>query len=340
VDDLARRPAQDRSAVFRRAAEDRGLPPEHVEKDFWVCWLLRRLYSPLLVDGMVLKGGTSLAKVWGAIHRFSEDIDLTLPRSRIAGADEIESPEGLTTTQRKKVIAQLRDLLAGWCATTGLESVAARIREVLNTDGGWAISASDDSMEFEYPVGLPRSGYEGSYVRPQIRLEFGVLMPTDPAEDGQLRPYADRAGRYIMADPDVAVRVLAPERTFWEKATLLHADNNRPEPKAGDRLSRHYADVATVLHHEVGRRALSRVDLLPQVARDKHTYFYTGWADYAAAEKGQLRLVPPPRHEKVLRTDYDALREMYYGEILPFDSILERLAELQETVASHPLFSN
>jgi len=53
--------------------------PAIVEKDFWVCWILKHLFAkPALKGQMVFKGGTSLSKVFGLIERFSEDIDLIL----------------------------------------------------------------------------------------------------------------------------------------------------------------------------------------------------------------------------------------------------------------------
>src|SRR5690606_34186473 len=46
--------------------------------DFWVCWLLGILFESEFAENLVFKGGTSLSKVFGAIDRFSEDIDLSL----------------------------------------------------------------------------------------------------------------------------------------------------------------------------------------------------------------------------------------------------------------------
>ena len=338
MDELARRESGDRAAVFRKAAAERGLPPPHIEKDFWVCWTLRRLFAPALVDGMVFKGGTSLSKVWGAIHRFSEDIDLTLPRVAIPGAKKVEIGDEQSVTQRKRSKERLDGLLAEWCAGLGLMEVRARIRVALGSDREWTIRSAADSMEFEYPEGLPAAEYGGGYVRRLVRLEYGMVMPTEPAEDHRIQPYATQAGDYRMGDPDVRVHVLGPERTFWEKATLVHSENNRPAPKAADRVSRHYADIAALLPQEIGHRAVAQMQLLPQVAQEKERYFHTGWADYGEAARGRLRLVPPKEHERALRRDYAAMRDMYYGEVIPFDMILERLTELQEIVAHHALF--
>ena len=54
----------------------RGMTPAIVEKDFWVCWTLGRLFAhPDLSRLLMFKGGTSLSKVFNLIERFSEDSD-------------------------------------------------------------------------------------------------------------------------------------------------------------------------------------------------------------------------------------------------------------------------
>jgi hypothetical protein len=42
MDDVARLPVADRSDLFAAAARRRGLTVEVIEKDFWVCWTLKR----------------------------------------------------------------------------------------------------------------------------------------------------------------------------------------------------------------------------------------------------------------------------------------------------------
>ncbi len=338
MDELARRTVADRAAVFQVAAAERGLPPRYVEKDFWVCWLLRRLFAPALVEGMVFKGGTSLSKVWEAINRFSEDIDLTLPRTGVPGPDQIEITDTQGITERKRLKERLNAAVTDWCAGPGIATVHARIKASLGTISGWTLRSAAEAMEFEYPKGLSSEEYSGVYVRPIVLLEFGATMPTQPAEDHVIRPYAARAGEYQMSSAEVEVHVLAPERTFWEKVTLVHAENNRPEPKVGARVSRHFADVASLTTHDIGARALAQIQLLPQVAQEKERYFYTAWARYADAAEGRLRLTPPPEHVLVLRRDYDQMKEMYHGDPLPFDQILERLAQLEVIVGRDPFF--
>jgi predicted nucleotidyltransferase component of viral defense system len=72
----------ERRAVFNEAGVSLGLPPFHVEKDFWVCWVLGTLFGDAGVGPhLTFRGGTSLSMGWGLIERFSEDIDLAMARS-------------------------------------------------------------------------------------------------------------------------------------------------------------------------------------------------------------------------------------------------------------------
>jgi len=71
--------AAQRNELFMETAVKKGMTPAVVEKDFWVCWTLKYLFSiEEIKSKIVFKGGTSLSKVFGAIERFSEDIDLIL----------------------------------------------------------------------------------------------------------------------------------------------------------------------------------------------------------------------------------------------------------------------
>ena len=76
---VARLSADERRDLFQESARQRGTNPAVIEKDFWVCWVLKQLFAdPELGTRLVFKGGTSLSKVFGLIDRFSEDIDLVL----------------------------------------------------------------------------------------------------------------------------------------------------------------------------------------------------------------------------------------------------------------------
>lgn len=104
---LASLPAKERALYWRTYSERKGVPGFIVEKDFWVCWLLGRVFSaPKLGADCVFKGGTSLSKVFGAINRFSEDIDLGLSPASL-GWKEAELEDAPSVEQRRKRVKRL-----------------------------------------------------------------------------------------------------------------------------------------------------------------------------------------------------------------------------------------
>jgi Nucleotidyl transferase AbiEii toxin, Type IV TA system len=111
--------------------------------------------------------------------------------------------------------------------------------------------------------------------------------------------------------PQATVQVLAPSRTFWEKATLIHVACNRSDPKLdSDRQSRHWHDLAVLADHQIGN------------------------ASYEACLSGSLRLIPDAPLLKALRTDYEKMIAdgMFDGESPTFDSIVARLGELAKEI--------
>ncbi len=93
----------------------------------------------------------------------------------------------------------------------------------------------------------------------------------------------------------VRVPTICAERTFWEKATILHHEHHRPENiLTPSRYSRHYYDLYMMGHSEVKTRALTQADLLPAVVTFKQKFYPRGWANYENAKRGTLRLLPSP----------------------------------------------
>ncbi|HKI80481.1 MAG TPA: nucleotidyl transferase AbiEii/AbiGii toxin family protein, partial [Pseudodesulfovibrio sp.] len=93
MDQVATWPRQERETLFLDSVERLPhLSPALIEKDFWVCWLLRRLFLLDQEVPMIFKGGTSISKAYPIIRRFSEDIDLSLDRERLGyGADILDA---------------------------------------------------------------------------------------------------------------------------------------------------------------------------------------------------------------------------------------------------------
>jgi hypothetical protein len=109
----------------------------------------------------------------------------------------------------------------------------------------------------------------------------------------------------FFAEPDCTITVLSARRTFWEKASALHAETHRPEGSpAPQYFFRHYYDIAMLLDTKDGQAAATDFELLGQVARHKAVFFRSSWASYDTTHPGTLRLMPPATRRQDLASDY------------------------------------
>jgi len=171
-------------------------------------------------------------------------------------------------------------------------------------------------------------------------MEIGARSDQEPSQKATIVSYAAEQFPDLFEQPETEVRVLAPERTFWEKVTIFHAEHHRPlargaaRPPAWRQLSRHAYDIVMMVRQGVADRALARLELLAEVAHHKDAFFHSGWARYQEAVPGSLRLMPGEELAAALRRDYDELAPMLFGKAPDFEQILQVLAELEERINS------
>lgn len=85
MDGIAKMSPKERADVFVASSGRRGgISAPIMEKDFWVCWALKRIFVSIQFPlHLIFKGGTSLSKVFRVIERFSEDVDLSFDRREL-----------------------------------------------------------------------------------------------------------------------------------------------------------------------------------------------------------------------------------------------------------------
>ncbi|MBU4372750.1 MAG: nucleotidyl transferase AbiEii/AbiGii toxin family protein [Proteobacteria bacterium] len=129
-----------------------------------------------------------------------------------------------------------------------------------------------------------------------------------------------------------ALKTVAAERTFWEKAMLLHEEGFRPADKPRRvRLSRHYYDLWCLIRKGIAAQATTDPELFNRVARHRQIFFKIHWVNYDTLRKGTLRLLPPPAHLSDWRRDYEAMRkEMFFDEPPSFDEVLAVIRQFEE----------
>jgi hypothetical protein len=330
-------PAERRDLLLT-LAEQSGLPAVILEKDFWVSWLLECVFArPELGDTAVFKGGTSLSKVFRAIARFSEDVDLGIsPASLGWSEDELEAASKNAWTERLRPqleAACARRVEEHWLPILGSEL----LRRLGPAPGGVAwlhyrLDAASYSpvLFFAYPGALP----EGvGYIAREVRIEFGALTDQRPVGRHRIAALVAELAPGVFTDASAEVVALEIERTFWEKATILHAEHHRPIAKPmPSRYARHYADFAALWRHPSTPEASRRLDLLARVRKHKARFFASSWANYPTAMPGSLRLAPPTFRLAELRADYGAMQPMFLDTPLAFDEMIAVLREAEETL--------
>lgn len=335
--EFARLPLDQRIPYFQEVANRRGLTRLIVEKDFWVCFSLRLLFStPTLADKFVFKGGTSLSKVFGIIKRFSEDIDLSIDPDWLGFGGENRPDAAKSRSQFEKRWKKLNDACAVAVDHKVRPTLEESIQDALGPtrDGTAYLTFKIDEqthspvLTFRYPTTEPaRPGY----VHPQVKLELGSLTDQQPIGDHTVTPWVAEEFPALFTAPACRVVALEIERTFWEKATILHTEYYRPADKPmRSRLSRDCYDVCCMATYPAGRRAMEDLDLLARVVRHKRTYFQSAWANYDAAKPGSLRLVPADSRLADLKADYQQMQEMFTEPPPPFDDILRQLRNIED----------
>jgi hypothetical protein len=212
-------PAEKRRLAFQQVDAQLGLQAVSVEKDFWVCWILRTLFSLSGIgENLTFKGGTSLSKAWALIERFSEDIDLIVDKQALGITTATDPEHAPSKKQRRLRLENLQNTAAGWVSDTLQPALLARIA-ALPDIGTWTLEKDATMLDgqcllFHYPSVF--SPDAAGYVRPVVKIELGARSDNCPAETKSIRPYVLETFPALDPDATFSVRVLSAERTFWE----------------------------------------------------------------------------------------------------------------------------
>lgn len=198
MDKIAKYSEQARVALFTESAAVLKLSPGVVEKDFWVVWVLGRLFESDLLAGKILfKGGTSLSKVFGLIRRFSEDIDLILNWNEVV----TENPNLLRSkTKQDQFNKLIPQLSRQYIKTTFLPEVKRLMEGYCRAE---IETEAPDVINIKYP-----SSFDAGYIRPEIRLEIGPLALWIPNARYEVRSYAAEAFPALFSTPSCFVNTI------------------------------------------------------------------------------------------------------------------------------------
>ena len=321
----------ERLDALNAAADTSGLLPHLLEKDIWVVWSLQHLFAGSYAEHLVFKGGTSLSKAYGVIHRFSEDVDLTYDIRAIAGdlVGDADVPLPSTKSQEKKWSKEIRARLSDWVGS----EIVPRLKQDLEQKGLPATArAEGDKVFIDYVPLVTGTGY----VAPTVMLEFGARSTGEPSEPRAIR--CDAAA-YLQAVefPTATPQVMRAERTFWEKATAIHVFCAQGTFRGGDRFARHWHDVTRLDAAGFAEAAIADKALAQAVADHKRVFFaektmHGDVIDYHAVVAGGLQLVPDDGALAKLAADYQHMVDdgLFLDDVEPFEALLDRCRTIQE----------
>lgn len=329
---------EERAAYFTEAAARDGRFAAMIyEKDFWICWTLKKLFElPTLGKHLTFKGGTSLSKIYNVINRFSEDIDVSIHRSYF-GYDGEKDPENVNSTnERNKRLEELSAASASLIKSILLPELESLFRKDLGEDWKLEIDEKDSqTILFYYPTSIQSN--PNDYIKSFVRIEFGARSDNWPQESGKIEPYI--AAIFPEELKDVAsgdIRVLTKGRTFWEKATILHSEFYRPDASVLPlRHSRHFYDLYCLAKEEGSEAIISDIKLLERVVQHKKVFFRSGWSNYDSALPGTLKLSPKESQIERLKFDYTAMQPMFFIEPPHLDTVLRVLKETEDQINSN-----
>lgn len=329
ADDFLRLDKEQQSELYGIASVELGRDVVSLEKDVWVCWTLGALFDCPDMPKMAFKGGTSLSKVYNAIARFSEDIDITMDCEDLTDGDPFDA----TSNKAKR---KVDDELRAQVNNNSLEKVVPYLESRIAADEldvSIEVESGGEVVHVRYPTALVDHDRPG-YLLDTVKIEFGGRNLTEPCEQHDVTPYIAAAeGFDTLAFPVARVDVLSAERTFWEKYTLAHEAVQRSGLKATvERQSRHWYDLFRLYRHNIGTQALGRLDILDDVVRVKERFFRSGNSNYHLCLEGAATIIPTGAMHDALAADYTAMVEAEMLDEHPpaFDQILTGIAFLQD----------
>ncbi|MGI6393987.1 MAG: nucleotidyl transferase AbiEii/AbiGii toxin family protein [bacterium] len=322
---------EERKLYFEQTAFLMKVASTIIEKDFWVCYTLSKLFSlPNIEQYLIFKGGTTLSKAYGIIERFSEDIDISIDRKSLGGRECDPAEVGIGTKEKQRRLSKLQQLCRQKIDEEIKPLLLRTIREDVAPANNWALvkdntDPDEQTLLFVYPSVLAVN--KDGYIKPAVKIEMGARSDHSPSEICTIASYVAQTHKDSFKGYETKVKVLSAQRTFWEKATLLHAEYHRPLSKIMPaRLSRHYYDMAMLIDKGVPLEE----KLLGIVVEHKKIFFRSLWAKYDEAKKGTLRIFPNSERIKLLEADYKKMEEMFFVKPPAFSEILNTLLQWEK----------
>lgn len=320
-----------RRTVFEQTAAKIKLPVAAIEKDFWVTEILNILFSLPYADKMVFKGGTSLSKVWGVIQRFSEDIDIAIDRSMF----------GIVGDVTKKQLKKLRKASSVFVRDTLTHDLTLAVEQAglskfvtitADPDGeGDTTYPEPRQIHIIYKSVLPSSGVN-PYLRDEVLLEVGARSLFEPTTKAKVESFVTGVFPHLTSnDSEIQIVAAVAEKTFLEKAFLLHELFSTDGSRNANRKSRHLYDLCKMYEAGIADKAIPDNELWETIRHHREVFTSIRDVDYTPDIRKRITLTPSESVIEEWKNDYDTMvTNMIYGDNVPsFEDILCVVAKIE-----------
>lgn len=267
------RTVRDLKNLIKRTSNKSNMSPEIIEKDYWVSFLLDYIFNQNKYSELfTFKGGTSLSKCFNVIKRFSEDIDLILDWT-ILGYKLDEPYTQRTISSQNKFNAEMNKRTASFLKEEFIKTLENDLNQF---NLKFYIDEKDENTIWcKYPT-----FYTSGYIIQEIKLEIGSIPTTNPFKEVEISSIIEETFPGTFTNSSF-IRAIDPERTFWEKALILHSVCNKPEEKPfNSRYARHYYDLYCLVNSSYKNKALENIKMLKEATEFKKKFYWIKYANF------------------------------------------------------------
>lgn len=319
-----------RRTVFEQTAIRIKLPVASIEKDFWVTEILNILFSLPYADRMVFKGGTSLSKVWSVIRRFSEDIDIAIDRSMFGSEGDVTKKQ--LKKLRKASSVFVRDTLANDLILAAEQAGLSDFITIKADPDGEGDATYPEPRQIHITYKSVLLSDTNPYLRDDILLEVGARSLFEPTAKAKIESLVNTVFPHLTSNDNATYIVAAvAEKTFLEKAFLLHELFTTDGCSNANRKSRHLYDLCKMLEAGIADKAIPNDKLWETIRHHREVFTSIHDVDYTPDVRKRIVLTPPESVIEVWKNDYDTMvtNMIYEDNVTTFTDILKSAAKIE-----------
>lgn len=141
---------------------------------------------------------------------------------------------------------------------------------------------------------------------------------------------SQKSKHFVLRIIQVVIPTALAEKTFLEKAFLLHELFSSQTSREANRKSRHLYDLAQMMSTDIATRAIANDELWNTIHHHRELFTSMSGVDYTPDIRKRIRLLPPDDVMDDWYNDYkDMQSSMIYGEKPSFEELIEKMRELE-----------